>query len=126
MSRRCAERVIRLSADDFEGRGPGTEGGKRAAQYIADQMKASGVKPANEASYFQNVPMIGLKADPKTVLESATDHINSAKSLLRQPVRKTRMSRSTLSSSSPVTVSMHRITNGTITPGAPRIIAARS
>ncbi|NOT47748.1 MAG: peptidase M28, partial [Acidobacteria bacterium] len=26
-------RVIRLSADDFEGRGTGTAGGKRAAQY---------------------------------------------------------------------------------------------
>ena len=32
------QRVIRLSADDFEGRGPGTAGGKRAAQYIADEM----------------------------------------------------------------------------------------
>jgi hypothetical protein len=61
-------RVIRLSADDFEGRGPGTEGGKRAAQYIADEMKASGVKPGNGKSYFQNVRMFGIKADPKTVL----------------------------------------------------------
>ena len=63
------ERVIRLSADDFEGRGPGTEGGKRAAQYIADQMKAAGVKPANGKSYFQNVKMVGVKADPNTKLE---------------------------------------------------------
>src|SRR5688572_19007474 len=63
------ERVIRLSADDFEGRGPGTEGGKRAAQYIADQMKAAGVKPANGPSYFQNVKMVGVKADPNTKLE---------------------------------------------------------
>ena len=29
------ERVKRLSADDFEGRGPGTAGGKRAAQYLS-------------------------------------------------------------------------------------------
>src|SRR5436190_6744591 len=65
------ERVIKLSADDFEGRGPGTEGGKRAAQYIADEMKASGVKPANGKSYFQNVKMVGLKADPNTKLEIA-------------------------------------------------------
>ena len=63
------ERVIRLSADDFEGRGPGTAGGKRAAQYIADQLKASGVKPANKKSYFQNVRLVGVKADPKTVLQ---------------------------------------------------------
>ncbi|MEP6787725.1 MAG: M28 family peptidase [Acidobacteriota bacterium] len=62
------ERVKRLSADDFEGRGPGTEGGRRAAQYIADQLKASGVKPANNGSYFQNVKLVGVKADPKTVL----------------------------------------------------------
>ena len=53
------ERVKRLSMDDFEGRGPGTDGGKRAAQYIADQMKASGVKPANKGSYFQNVRLVG-------------------------------------------------------------------
>ena len=62
------ERVIRLSADDFEGRGPGTDGGKRAARYIADQMKASGVKPANKGSYFQNVKLVGVKADANTKL----------------------------------------------------------
>ncbi|MEO5860460.1 MAG: M28 family peptidase, partial [Pyrinomonadaceae bacterium] len=62
------QRVIRLSADDFEGRGPGTAGGKRAAQYIADEMKAVGVKPGNGKSYFQNVKMVGVKADPNTKL----------------------------------------------------------
>ncbi|MEO8574370.1 MAG: peptidase M28, partial [Pyrinomonadaceae bacterium] len=66
---RMRDRVIRLSADDFEGRGPGTDGGKRAAQYIADQMKASGIKPGNGSSYFQNVKLIGLKADPNTRLQ---------------------------------------------------------
>ena len=62
------ERVKRLSADDFEGRGPGTEGGKLAAQYIADQLKTSGVKPANKGTYFQNVKLVGVKANPNTVL----------------------------------------------------------
>ncbi|HSK70333.1 MAG TPA: M28 family peptidase [Pyrinomonadaceae bacterium] len=62
------ERVRRLSADDFEGRGPGTEGGRRAAQYIADEMKAAGVNPGNKGSYFQNVKLFGIKADPETVL----------------------------------------------------------
>jgi Zn-dependent M28 family amino/carboxypeptidase len=63
------ERVKRLSADDFEGRGPGTDGGRRATQYIADQMKASGVRPGNKSSYFQNVKLVGVKADPNTKLE---------------------------------------------------------
>ena len=62
------ERVKRLSADDFEGRGPGTDGGRRAAQYIADQLKAGGIKPANSGSYFQNVKLVGVKADPNTQL----------------------------------------------------------
>ena len=62
------ERVKTLSADDFEGRGPGTEGGTKAAQYIADELKASGVKPVNNGSYFQNVQLVGVKADPQTML----------------------------------------------------------
>src|SRR6478672_4424171 len=60
------ERVKRLSMDDLEGRGPGTAGGKLAAQYIADQLRASGVKPANKGTYFQNVDLVGVKADPAT------------------------------------------------------------
>lgn len=63
------ERVKRLSADEFEGRGPGTAGGKRAAQYIADEMKTGGVLPGNKGSYFQNVKLVGVKADPTTSLE---------------------------------------------------------
>jgi len=67
------ERVITLSADDFEGRGPGTAGGKRAAQYIADQLKAGGVKPGNGSSYFQNVKLVGVKADPTTMLNIGSE-----------------------------------------------------
>lgn len=72
------QRVIRLSADDFEGRGPGTAGGRRAAQYIADEMRSAGVKPGNGKSYFQNVSMVGVKADPNTELRVA--HGNAAAS----------------------------------------------
>ncbi len=67
------ERVVRLSADDFEGRGPGTAGGTRAAQYIADEMKVGGVKPGNGRSYFQNVKMVGVKADPNTRLNIGSE-----------------------------------------------------
>ncbi len=65
------ERVIKLSSAEYEGRGPGTAGGTKAAQYIADQMKASGVKPGNKNSYFQNVKLVGVKADPNTKLQIA-------------------------------------------------------
>ncbi len=69
-AKKMRDRVKRLSADDFEGRGPGTEGGKQAAQYIADQMKASGVQPGNKGTYFQNVKLVGVKADPQTQLRA--------------------------------------------------------
>lgn len=60
------ERVKRLSADDFEGRGPGSPGSMRAAEYIAAQMKAAKINPGNGKSYFQNVKMVGIKVDPST------------------------------------------------------------
>jgi hypothetical protein len=62
------ERVKRISADEFEGRGPGNDGSKKAADYIAAQLKAAGVKPGNGKSYFQNVKLVGVKVDPATQL----------------------------------------------------------
>lgn len=60
------ERVKTLSGDDFEGRGPGSKGAKRSVDYIASELRSGGIKPANKGSFFQNVPMIGVKADPNT------------------------------------------------------------
>jgi len=48
-----------LSSDQMEGRAPATPGGQRAADYIADQLKAIGVEPAGEnGTYFQQVPIV--------------------------------------------------------------------
>jgi hypothetical protein len=46
--------VERLAADDFEGRGSGSPGGKKAGEFVADQLRARGVKPlAAGDNYFQ-------------------------------------------------------------------------
>ena len=51
-----------LASDELEGRGTGQKGGDLAADYIAAQFKSYGLKPAGEnGSYFQNVPMVGVK-----------------------------------------------------------------
>jgi Zn-dependent M28 family amino/carboxypeptidase len=51
--------VQALAADDMEGRAPSTPGGQRAANYIADQLKAVGVQPAGaNGTYFQEVPIV--------------------------------------------------------------------
>ncbi len=53
-----------LASDAFEGRAPGQPGGEKAAQYIADAFKAAGLEPAGEnGSYFQKVPLVGVKTD---------------------------------------------------------------
>lgn len=59
--------VKTLASDEFEGRGPGQPGGEKAAQYIASAFKAAGLEPAGDhGTYFQQVPMVGVKTDPAT------------------------------------------------------------
>ena len=51
-------RIERLASDEFEGRAPGTSGGQAASQYIADEMKASGLVPMGvNGTYFQPVEL---------------------------------------------------------------------
>jgi Zn-dependent M28 family amino/carboxypeptidase len=56
-----------LASDELEGRGTGQKGGDLAADYIAAQFKSYGLKPAREnGTYFQKVPMVGVKTLPAT------------------------------------------------------------
>jgi Zn-dependent M28 family amino/carboxypeptidase len=58
-----------LSSDLLEGRGTGAPGGLLAANYIAAQMEAMGLKGAGvNGSFFQPVSLVGVKADPNTRL----------------------------------------------------------
>jgi Zn-dependent M28 family amino/carboxypeptidase len=57
-----------LASDELEGRGTGQKGGDTAAAYIATEFQSYGLLPAGEnGSYFQNVPMVGVKTLPETV-----------------------------------------------------------
>ena len=54
-----AYRIATLSDDRFAGRGPASERGEPAAQWIATEMEAAGLQPAGvEGSWFQPVPLI--------------------------------------------------------------------
>jgi Zn-dependent M28 family amino/carboxypeptidase len=56
-----------LASDLLEGRGTGQRGGDLAAEYIAAQFALYGLKPAGEkGTYFQDVPMVGVKTLPET------------------------------------------------------------
>jgi Zn-dependent M28 family amino/carboxypeptidase len=61
-----------LAADNMEGRAPGTPGGQRAADYIAQQFRAAGLLPAvGDSSYFQNVTLRGVTHAPTLAIRGA-------------------------------------------------------
>ena len=68
-AKRIREMTRFLSDDLMEGRGPGSRGGELAVKYIANQFALVGLEPGDGDSYFQNVPMIGVKVLPPASLE---------------------------------------------------------
>ena len=54
-----------LSADEYEGRGPGTKGEELTVKYLTDQFQRLGLKPGNpDGTYVQKVPLAGFTAQP--------------------------------------------------------------
>jgi Zn-dependent M28 family amino/carboxypeptidase len=60
-----------LSADQFEGRAPGSKGEELTVNYLVDAFKKAGLKPGNsDGTYTQKVPLVGItgaEARPLTV-----------------------------------------------------------
>jgi Zn-dependent M28 family amino/carboxypeptidase len=58
-----------LAHDLLEGRGPGTRGDRLAIEFVASELQSFGLRPgAADGSYFQDVPLVELKANvPPTV-----------------------------------------------------------
>ena len=54
-----------LASDDLEGRNVGSPGFEKAAQYMAAQFEAAGLKPGNGTSYFQPVNFVSTSFDPE-------------------------------------------------------------
>jgi Zn-dependent M28 family amino/carboxypeptidase len=55
------EHIKTLSADDMDGRSPGTAGEDKAVAYIESQFKAIGLKPGNpDGTFIQKVPLVGI------------------------------------------------------------------
>ena len=60
------EHMQRLSSDALEGRGPGSSGGRGAAEYVAGQFELAGLQPV-DGSYFQDVRLIGTTPQPSEI-----------------------------------------------------------
>lgn len=60
------QHIKTLSADEFEGRGPGTKGEELSVKYLTEQYQRLGLKPGNpDGTYVQKVPLVGFTAAPK-------------------------------------------------------------
>ena len=52
--------ISKLSSDEFEGRAPGTEGGKLTKNFISKAFQNNGLKPINK-KFFLDVPAVDIK-----------------------------------------------------------------
>lgn len=71
-----------LSSDLLEGRAPATRGGQLTAEYIASQLRAFGLRPGVDTSYFQSVPIDVVAADRASLRVTAS---GAAAASLRYP-----------------------------------------
>lgn len=58
-----------LASDEFTGRGPGTDGETKTVAYLVEQFKAIGLKPGNNGSWTQTVPMTSTKASLNSLVD---------------------------------------------------------
>jgi Zn-dependent M28 family amino/carboxypeptidase len=72
-----------LASDDFQGRFPATVGEEKSISYISEQYKEIGLKPANNGSWYQEVPLVKVTPDSSMVLQ-----INGGKNKLNLKYKK--------------------------------------
>jgi Zn-dependent M28 family amino/carboxypeptidase len=59
-----AQHIRDLSADSMEGRAPSSWGEERAIRYLTDRFEGMGLQPGNGDSWFQEVSLVSIEADP--------------------------------------------------------------
>jgi Zn-dependent M28 family amino/carboxypeptidase len=63
------ENIKVLASDEFEGRAPASKGETLTVGFLEEQFKKLGLKPGNpDGTYPQNVPMVGITADPSELV----------------------------------------------------------
>jgi Zn-dependent M28 family amino/carboxypeptidase len=63
------ENIKVLASDEFEGRAPASKGETLTVRFLEEQFKKLGLKPGNpDGTYVQNVPMVGITADPSELV----------------------------------------------------------
>jgi Zn-dependent M28 family amino/carboxypeptidase len=58
-----------LSSDEFEGRAPASKGEEKTIAFLKEEFLKLGLKPGNGETFFQEVPLVEITADPSAKLE---------------------------------------------------------
>ena len=64
-----AEDIKVLASDEFEGRAPSSAGEEKTVNYLVERFSAVGMQPGNGDSFFQQVPLVNITADPGMTME---------------------------------------------------------
>src|SRR5262245_58624608 len=66
-----------LSADEYEGRGPGTKGEELTVKYLTEQYQRIGLKAGNpDGTFVQKVPLVGFTGAPTASFTVGSKQIN--------------------------------------------------
>ena len=66
-----------MSADEYEGRGPGTKGEELTVKYLTEQYQRIGLKPGNpDGTFVQKVPLVGFTGVPTASFTVGTRQMN--------------------------------------------------
>ncbi len=57
-----------LASDEFEGRSPSSPGEERTINFLQTEFEKLGLEPGNGDSFFQEVPLVAITADPNAAL----------------------------------------------------------
>ncbi|MGM0496900.1 MAG: peptidase M28, partial [Bacteroidota bacterium] len=68
--------VKEMGSDAFMGRKPFTKGEDTTLTYLEKEFQRIGLKPANDGSYFQEVPMVEVAVDPEKKMKFQTGNGN--------------------------------------------------
>ncbi len=67
------EDIKTLASDEFEGRAPSSPGEEKTVNYLVERFTEVGLEPGNGDSFFQEVPLVNITADPGMTLQVADE-----------------------------------------------------
>jgi Zn-dependent M28 family amino/carboxypeptidase len=70
--------VTTIASDDFEGRGPGSDGDRRARAYLASRLESAGAEPFFEGSWEQPFTILGITTEAPEIWSFASSAGGSA------------------------------------------------